>query len=963
MNKRHLLFITMTLAATMQANADAIDKSQARLVAQSVVSIDDNTSDDTPLAPYYTFSRGKGKGYVIVSGDDSTTPIIGYTDSGDFVEGQIPEPLQNMLNSWAEKIKKLQEQNPNKANDSMTPAKISHRLALASYKSKWTDVPVLMSTHWHQSYPYNMLAPHRTDNNNQALTGCLATAASQIVYYFRKDNPTETLYNTPTYGYGGAPVTVSLPKGTPLRYDLMKTSGTGTLKQDSAVAVLMYAAGTSAWLTYGDGDGTATSGQNDKMGDAIRGQFALNNECKYKSSYSQQSWETLVYNNLTSGRPLLYTGASDTQGGHAVVLDGYQASTGLYHFNFGWGGQGDGYYTIDDETGMNGFHSYQSALVNITPKTQNYKASILPPTLYEKTQSTINVKVVNNATLAQSKFYIYCSTTTSKPTDPTDKDESTMIASGDSAILSFKYKPINSNKAVNIWLYDANNTLLDKISADVQPTKSDLTLKKISVDASGDTSEFSGIKFQHLYAHEANVAVTLSNSDEATICQPTLKCALFEYDTNTNTWAADSTTKYINSLKFDVGETRDTTFSFRNLKVGAYYKAHLVPIATTSDKDIINIDVDNTDVYFRVFESNLTIDVQGRNAVVTGGWNPTTFKTLANDNKVTAYDLTAVSGISTQPKAANENALFYATSNTNNLTNIVVDDQCDNLVVTDGQEFIPRKNFHAAKARFEIKANDAAAEWKATALPFAISKPQGVQIREITGISNVKLSTIHSTSIAATTPFEYLSSTPYFTGFEATDVDVVSDSIYASHNDSIMVRTTNYTTTKNNMLLGVKSNQPYFLKADDGTSVESFGMIVNANVSNGIRALSDNTLDRAYTTLADSLYSAHIALAANPTNSECKQLADSIAAYTDAFTDYAYSNYKDVNTAAKELGAVVAKFLAGELPSAIEQPFEDNLTTTAPIKYYSIDGTLLQAPRRGIVIIRQGNKARKIVVR
>ena len=78
--------LAIFLACPLYANADAIDRSQARIVAQNIVSIDDSAPDDVALAPYYIFSRGAGKGYVIVSGDDSTAPIIGYTDMGDYVE-------------------------------------------------------------------------------------------------------------------------------------------------------------------------------------------------------------------------------------------------------------------------------------------------------------------------------------------------------------------------------------------------------------------------------------------------------------------------------------------------------------------------------------------------------------------------------------------------------------------------------------------------------------------------------------------------------------------------------------------------------------------------------------------------------------------------------------------------------------------------------------------------------------
>lgn len=962
--KKKLLFTSLALSMSLYANADAIDRAQARLIAQNLTCIDDASTDNVPLAPYYVFSRGEGKGYVIVSGDDATAPVIGYTDMGDFVEGQIPAPLQNMLDAWAEKIKKLQDGRTSDAKTNVNIEKIRRRLVVSSYKANWTDVPVLMSTHWHQSYPYNMLAPHRTDNNNQALTGCLATAASQIVYYFRKDNPTETLYNTPTYGYGGAPVTVSLPKGTPLRYDMMKTSGTGTAKQDSAVAVLMYAAGTSAWLTYGDGDGTATSGQNSNMGDAIRGQFALNNDCLYKSSYSQQGWETMVYNNLTSGRPLLYTGASDSQGGHAVVLDGYQASTGLYHFNFGWGGQGDGYYTIDDETGMNGFHSYQSALANITPKNQNYTARIIAPTLYERAVSTINVMVANNATLAQSKFYIYCSTSNSKPASPTGKDEATIVASGDSAILAFSYRPASSGKPVNIWLCDANGNVLDQTAAEVLPTKSSLTLNGISADVSATVTQSGKYSFRHLNNTTANIRVSLTNGEDGTLCQPALRCSMYEYDTESQTWSSDSTVKAINTLKFDVGETRDTIFQFRNLKAGSYYKVHLVPVATTSAKDAISITTPDSVVYFRVFEPTLKVDVKGRNASVTGLWSPTLFAQAATDTYATSYDMTSVEGIASQPEAANKNAVFYAKAESEGLANVITDGECDSLVVCQGYDFLPKGKFHARKAIF-IPADTERGKWGAIALPFAAKAPQGVQMRKITGITSSKFNTAHATDIAAATPFTFLPSTPHFKGFAAADADIAADSLYITHNDSLVVRTTSATATGVMMTLGEKSNLPYFLVADEGANVASFALILNANIKNGIRLFGDTNFDRAYTMLADSLYSAHIALDTHPGNSQCKQFADSIAAYTQAFDTYAFGDFRNVTASAKQLGSLIEKFLAEELPTGIEEIKDSSLTGKSDgiIRYYSIDGTPLSSPRRGIIIMRQGSMTRRIMVK
>lgn len=963
MKFRHLLMALCLFAAT-QAGAVQIDRAQARIVADALIAINDNSSDDVPLAPYYIFSRGAGKGYVIVSGDDSTAPIVGYTEQGDFDEEQLPAPLKGMLKSWEEKINRLHQAQGTRQTATMTPEKARRRLVLPSYKSTWKDVPVLMSTHWNQGYPYNMLAPHRTDNGNQALTGCLATAASQIIYYFRVDNPTETLYDTPTYGYGGAPVTVSIPKGTPIRYDLMKLSGSGTIKQDSAVAVLMYVAGTSAWLTYADGSGTATSGQNSNMGDVLRGQFALNNDYCGKWSYSQQGWEKLVYDNLASGRPMLYTGANESQGGHAVVLDGYQASTGLYHFNFGWGGQGDGYFTIDDETGMNGFNSSQTMLCNITPKNQHYSANIIPPVLYERTNGEINVKVRNNATLPQSKFYLYCTANSTKPSAPSASDETTVVASGDSAIITFNYRPASA-RPLNIFLYDNADKLLDQTTVEVLSATPDLTLESISLDTSSDVTSAGGYAFSHLYNTTANVSVRLTNGANGTVCQPTLRCSVFEYDAETGTWAADSTVRSITSLQFQIGETCDTIFQFKGLKAGSCYKAHLVPVATTTSKFPIEIATPDSVLYFKVFAPTLSMTANGRHATVTGNWNPTLFAEAASDPFVTSYDLTAVEGISSQPVAANPNAIYYLSRPVDGLTNAVADGVCDNLVVVGANEFAPLAAFHANKATFRL-APFASAKWNVTSLPFAADVPVGMQARRITGISTVKLSQEHASHVSAAEPFAYLSSCPSLDTFTAVDVEVLADTIYSSLSDSIVVATVNTAADAKAMTLGEKSNMPYFLNADAGTPVLPFCTVLKTRSSSGIRLYSEATIDRYYTALADTLTSAYNALAANQNSSQYQQFSDIVAAYATAFTNYGYADYNAVKDAVKELGELIALFLSGgELPSGIEViPDTESATATdSTVRYYSIDGTPLQTPRRGIVIVKQGNKVRKMVVR
>ena len=68
-------------------------------------------SDKTNNAPYYAFNLEQG--YVIVSGDDEMTELVGYAENGFFDAENVPPQMQlcstDMLNMWlrcrAERLK------------------------------------------------------------------------------------------------------------------------------------------------------------------------------------------------------------------------------------------------------------------------------------------------------------------------------------------------------------------------------------------------------------------------------------------------------------------------------------------------------------------------------------------------------------------------------------------------------------------------------------------------------------------------------------------------------------------------------------------------------------------------------------------------------------------------------------------------------------------------------------------
>lgn len=391
-------------------------------------------------------SRGRGQGFVIVTDGDT----LGYTTHGDYDEALLPPQLKALLAFW-------KEQSPHKRNP------------LPSYKQQWTDVEPLTETHWHQGAPYNLLAP--LHNGQHCPAGCIATAGAQVAYYFRRDNPEALLHTTPIYGDGSAAVTLSLPAGTPLDWDLMPLEGSGTAAQNQAVATLVYALATTAGMTFGS---EATSGYDERMAYALNRQLRLLCSFRKKATYTQRGWEELIYANLSSGRPMLCSGLSPQGNGHTVVLDGYQAGTGLYHFNFGWGGEGDGWYTVDDATGIDGYSSSQSLVCDITPQVPNLKGQLGGSLLCEKTQTTISATVTNQGTLHYSGFYLFINKEPVLPLQPSAIDQGTTVPPGQTVAIDFSLTPAEPGSAY-VFLCDKNRHIIDSCQVSVETALDNVT--------------------------------------------------------------------------------------------------------------------------------------------------------------------------------------------------------------------------------------------------------------------------------------------------------------------------------------------------------------------------------------------------------------------------------------------------------------------------------------------------------
>ena len=196
---KRLFTLSAVLLAALSMTAEPVDIEKAKQVASSLmdgnaepVLVSQAVRAESKMrrvnaktqmtAPYYIFSRGEGKGFVIVSGDDCLPSILGYTESGDYDESQLPPHFFQWLNHYKTIIEDAQVAGQNVSRES-TQRRVQNRA------KGWASIAPLLTSHWHQSSPYNDRCPFIPGTKNRAVCGCVATAAAQVIYYYRKDNP------------------------------------------------------------------------------------------------------------------------------------------------------------------------------------------------------------------------------------------------------------------------------------------------------------------------------------------------------------------------------------------------------------------------------------------------------------------------------------------------------------------------------------------------------------------------------------------------------------------------------------------------------------------------------------------------------------------------------------------------------------------------------------------------------
>ena len=200
----HLSMVLILTLSTLVVSAQPVSEEEALSKALSFLNTNsEDASWEMKKAPrreprlklaqgrpeFFIFNDEANGGYVIVSGDAQAPEVLGYSYSGTFDPDNAPSNMLAWLEGYAEQIRYLQIHKG--------PSPDTHLVV-------GDPIEPLIMTKWSQNEPYNLMCPMY--NGYRCVTGCVATAMAQVMYYHKW--PKETTNVIPAYTTGSTKIQV-----------------------------------------------------------------------------------------------------------------------------------------------------------------------------------------------------------------------------------------------------------------------------------------------------------------------------------------------------------------------------------------------------------------------------------------------------------------------------------------------------------------------------------------------------------------------------------------------------------------------------------------------------------------------------------------------------------------------------------------------------------------------------------
>ena len=381
MKLRFLFFVVMILLLG-PVSAKSVDETTACTVASHFFAIKYNHTPESPTpsivytapslhgenssGPSFYVVNFNDEGFVIVAGDDRVQPILAFSNEGAFVTENMPAHLCFFLDGYTEEIQYLVDNQP-QAEDAVLQQWESLLSDDISTQNDGGVVvgPLLGDNKWHQTRYYNDLCPIDETGNpaygGHAAVGCGAIVMGQVMRYWRFPETGEGSHSYSSNNYG--PLYANFGE-TNYHYEIMPDQLNAAFHPDNcvlAVATLLYHCGVAVNMNYGP---AASSCNSNKIVAAFSTYFRYPPTVRYieRGSLPLATWLNYLKGELDEGAPFLY-GGSGNYGGHVWTCDGYQDDN-YFHFNWGWGGQQNGFYALTNCSSY-GFNSNHAIIIGI----------------------------------------------------------------------------------------------------------------------------------------------------------------------------------------------------------------------------------------------------------------------------------------------------------------------------------------------------------------------------------------------------------------------------------------------------------------------------------------------------------------------------------------------------------------------------------------------------------------------
>lgn len=304
--------------------------------------------------------------FVVVSGDKSAQPVLAYIDHQLYNDSDVVPPFEMWINHYANQIEQIKKQH---LIQNQYVEKWQRILSGAPVFRSGDEVKPLLLSKWDQGEYYNYYCPRDfSGQNGRVVTGCVATAMAQLIYYFRFPETGVGSYSYTDENYG---VQSADYGNTTYNYNAMCDQPTCI---NTEISKLIYHCGVGVDMHYGpDGSGMT----NHSAARVMRTFFKYSPETEYLFRDSTDlNWDSVIVSHLNRRIPMYYAGWSEPNiNGHGFICDGYKTIDSSYYFsfNFGWSGHRDGYYYTNSLfVGGYNFNLAQELIVNGYPDTTQY---------------------------------------------------------------------------------------------------------------------------------------------------------------------------------------------------------------------------------------------------------------------------------------------------------------------------------------------------------------------------------------------------------------------------------------------------------------------------------------------------------------------------------------------------------------------------------------------------------------